>query len=55
VVAGPGEMGTQRLADRAARSRDHDLHRSRSIGAALPLSLAPLPAAVGDGSLGSGH
>jgi hypothetical protein len=43
VVAGSGEMRTQCLADRAARSRDHDPHRRRSIGAALPSSLGPLP------------
>jgi hypothetical protein len=35
VVAGSGEMGTQCLADRTARSRDYDLHMDRSIGAAL--------------------
>ena len=41
VVAGTGEIGTQCLADRAARSRDHDLHSRRSIGATLPRSTYP--------------
>jgi hypothetical protein len=41
VVAGSGEMRTQCLADRAARSRDDHLHRSRSIRVALPSSFVP--------------